>query len=101
MFDFTSDISTALNECGELVIISLFGVVIKTISGIFDLTSEAVSPFEASNRIGKPSVTLLDSDIENITSEYTLTIRNKDYCFDGKPMPDGHGMTLIYLQGKK
>lgn len=81
--------------------LTLNGVYVRNIRGIFDEFSEVVSPFEMSQMQIKPVLNVQDSDFNGITSEYTLTIRNKNYQFDGKPRPDGHGMTLIYLAGKK
>ncbi len=83
------------------VTISLDGLLVRNIRGIFDESSEVVSPFESSQVVIKPAVTVNDTDFIGITSENALTIRGKDYRFDGKPRPDGHGFTLIYLQVKK
>ena len=83
------------------VLISLTGAAVKTIRGIFDENSEVVSPFETERVQIQPAVTVLSSDLESITSNHLLTIRGKNYSFDGKPRPDGHGFTLIYLTGKK
>ncbi len=84
------------------VSISLDGLLVRDdIRGIFDESSEVVSPYEASQIVFKPAVSVQDSDFSGITSANVLTIRGKDYRFDGKPRPDGNGFTLIYLQVKK
>lgn len=83
------------------VLITLSGVPVRNIRGIFDEFSEVVSPFEAEQVQIKPVLSVQDSDFTGITSANVLTIRDKDYRFDSKPRPDGHGMTLIYLAGKR
>ena len=83
------------------IVISLSGVEVKTVRGIFDESNEVASPFESDRIQFKPAVSLSDSDMAGITSAHTLTISGKAYQFDGKPRPDGHGMTLIYLTGKR
>jgi len=83
------------------VTITLGGVLVRNIRGIFDESSEVVSPYEASQISLKPAVTIQDSDFLGVTSANVLTIRDKNYQFDGKPRPDGNGFTLIYLQVKK
>lgn len=81
--------------------LSLNGVYVRNIRGIFDEFSEVVSPFDTSKLQIQPVVSIQDQDYQGISSEYTLTIREKNYQLDGKPSPDGHGMTVIYLQGKR
>lgn len=83
------------------VLISLTGAAVKTIRGIFDESSEVVSPFDTERVQIQPAVTVLSSEMDGITSNHLLTINGKNYSYDGKPRPDGHGFTLIYLIGKK
>lgn len=90
------------------VVITLTGAAVNTIRGIFDENSEVVSPFETERVQIQPALTVLSSELESITSNHLLTVRpdrspgvSKNYSFDGKPRPDGHGFTLIYLTGKK
>jgi hypothetical protein len=81
--------------------LTLSGVYVRNTRGIFDEFSESVSPFEMSQMQIKPTLSIQDKDFAGITSEYTLTINGKNYQFDGKPRPDGHGMTVMYLTGKR
>lgn len=99
-----------INKCNQVAVtkftnvtatITLNGIVVKTIPGIFDEAAEVVSSYESERLITKPAVTVASVDLEGIASAHVLQIRDVEYKFDGKPRPDGHGLTIIYLGVKK
>jgi hypothetical protein len=83
------------------VVIQFGGVPLKTIRGVFDEDSQSVSPYEASQMQIKPAVSVQTSDFTGIDSSHTFMISNREYRLDGKPRPDGAGLTIIYLSAKK
>jgi hypothetical protein len=106
-FDFNQDLQAMMDMFANCdVSITLSGALVKSIHGIFDQSNEVVSPFESDRIIVKPLLTVLDKDFTDVTSANVLTITRdgatsgKDYKLDGKPRPDGAGMTIIHLAEK-
>lgn len=102
MIDFAADSALAIQELANCTVYAkLEGVVVADFPGIFDEAAEAISPYESERLIIKPAVTAASSDMAGITSAHVLQIRDVEYKFDGKPRPDGHGLTVVYLGVKK
>jgi len=98
-----------LDKCNRLAVtkfgnvtasITLAGVVVKTIPGIFDEAAEIVSPFDSERSIVKPVLVVESVDLFGITSDHVIEINNVEHKFDGKPKVE-KGLTTVYLGVKK
>ena len=75
--------------------------------GVFDDQVETVSPYELDRVELKPQLTALSSNILLLARVSVFEILRdgeaeaKRYSFDGKPRPDGSGLTLAILAAKK
>lgn len=85
----------------------LGGVGVSSFRAIFDDNVEVVSPYQIDQVSFKPQIAALSADIAAISGSTTFDIKrdseteSKVYSFDGKPRPDGSGLTLVYLAVKK
>lgn len=102
---FSSGAATIMRAFANCTVTArLNGVAVKDpFPGIFDETAEAFSPFLGDRTIFKPVVSVLSSDLEGIDSNHTLEIsgRPAPYAYDGKPIFDGEGITVVTLAVKK
>ena len=89
------------------VTVQLGGVGVSSFRAIFDDSVEVVSPYQIDQTSFKPQMTALSTDISAISGSTSFDIlrdnetESKIYSFDGKPRPDGSGLTLVYLAVKK
>ena len=90
----------ALNDFGVPVLITLSGVTVKTVTGIFDLDPVTVSPGEMELVQMDALLSLAESDMDGITSAHRFTVAGKTYRMQGKPRTRG-GMTDIPLSVQK
>jgi len=85
----------------------LAGVGVRTFRAIFDDSASVASPYEMDQTEFKPQMTALSADISAIAGAQTFDItrdgetEGKRYCFDGKPRPDGAGLTVVFLAVNK
>lgn len=85
----------------------LHGVEVHTFRAIVDDNVEVFSNFEEQQTMFKPELTALSSDITAIAGVQSFDILRdaetevKRYAFDGKPTPDGAGLTRVFLAVKK
>lgn len=98
-----------VNKCNRFAVakfgnatasITLSGVVVATIPGIFDEFAEVVSPYDSERLVVKPVFTVEAESMASISSDNVLAINGVDYSFDGKPKREG-GLVAIYLAVKK
>lgn len=101
--DLTADATFAIEEAANCTVTArLDGVpVCEPFSGIFDEHAQVAQPWESERAIVKPALTVTDASLAGITSAHTLEIRGVEYKFDGKPQPDGTGLTVVYLGVKR
>lgn len=98
-----------LDKCNRLAVtrfgnvtasVTLAGVVVKTIPGIFDEAAEVVSPFDSERSIIKPVLVVESIDLFGVTNEHVIEINCVEYKFDGKPKAE-KGLTTVYLGVRK
>ena len=101
--DFSADAEIFIQEFANCTVTPrLVGVAVKEpFPGIFDESAAPVQAYEAERVMFKPLVTVSSTDFNGIDSKHTLEIRGKEYTFDGKPRPDGAGLTVVTLAVKK
>jgi hypothetical protein len=106
--DTSADLSMIMAEAANCTVTArLAGVAVATFRGIFDEKAEPVQPYESERLMLRPVVTVLTGDLAGIDSSHALEItrdgglQGQSYTFDGKPSPDGEGLTLVALAVKK
>ena len=100
--------TTALTTFANCAVIALLhDVETVTFRAIFDDSVEVASAYQEDQVIFKPAMTALSTDIAAISGAQTFEIlrdgetESKVYAFDGKPRPDGSGLTLVLLAVKR
>lgn len=100
--------TTALTSFANCAVTALLhDVETVTFRAIFDDSVEVVSPYEENQVTFKSAITALSTDIAAIAGAQTFEIlrdgetESKVYTFDGKPRPDGSGLTLVLLAVKR
>lgn len=100
--------TTALGLFANATVTALLHeVATTTFRAIYDDSVEVVSPYQEDQVIFKPAMTALSTDIAAIAGAQTFEIlrdgetESKIYAFDGKPRPDGSGLTLVLLAVKR
>lgn len=85
----------------------LHGTPAGSFRAIFDDSVEVINTYETEQIMFKPGMTALSTDITEISAAGTFDIlrdgdsETKRYAFDGKPRPDGAGLTRVFLAVKK
>jgi len=85
----------------------LAGVGVRTFRAILDINQEVASEYEMNQYAPQPQLTALSADIGAIAGVQTFDVtrdgesEGKRYSFNGKPRPDGAGLTVVLLAEKK
>jgi hypothetical protein len=89
----------------------LSGAVTAQFLGICNENAEVVAPFQAEATTFKTTLTAASSDMDGVTSGHVLTMEHladstwslngREFRFEGKPRPDGVGLTTTFLTVKK
>ena len=106
-FDFSDDHQTMMDMFANCdVSVKLSEVQVLSFRAIFDISSDSAAAFQSDLVVFKPSLTGISSDVAQISSAHVMDIArdglpgSKQYKFDGKPRPDGAGLTVVHLGEK-
>lgn len=94
-----SDLDTILADAPNSVdvAVTLSGVALPSIRGIYSVKSEIVSPYEADMVVVLPSILVKASTAAGLTREHRLAISGITYKAYRDPQPDDAGFALIGL----
>jgi hypothetical protein len=106
--DFSADNQLFIDEfANATVTVTLTGVAVQTFRAIFDESVEVISPYQSERANFKPQLAALTSNIAVIDSSMVFEVlkdgesETRRCSFDGKPRPDGSGLSMVFLAGKK
>lgn len=85
------------DEFATEVLILLSGVLVDTVSGVFDEEYQDVSPYDASVATLIPAVLIKTSDLVGITTSHTFTINGTAYVAAGPFKERSDGFSLVKL----
>lgn len=97
MFD-ADDLDGLLSGPGSAsAAITLHGVPVRTVRGIFRQRTEARSPYLAEETAIVPALRCKSGEVADIGRSHVLTINGAYYRIFGDPEPHDSGTTLLYL----